>query len=79
MQSKNVRTMDKPGQIVLPRDLRNKLGWTEGQEISITIDENKLILQSSVKSCSICGNEKDITPVKSKIICKDCISEINKD
>jgi len=44
-----VRTLDELGRIVLPSELRQELGWCDGDAIEIYNDGNKMILQLQEK------------------------------
>jgi transcriptional pleiotropic regulator of transition state genes len=72
----NKGKIDNLGRIVIPKSIRDALGINHNDEISMTVENNKLIISKGYKTCSIC-NSKDITSqISDKLLCKSCISDI---
>ena len=72
-----VRNLDELGRIVLPMELRNKLGIKEKDPIEIFTKGSSIILQKYEQSCIFCGSSKDLMEYKEKLICEDCIRKIS--
>lgn len=72
-----VRKIDELGRLVLPKEMRDALGWGIFTELNITTKNGKVILEKANHYCCICNNEsKDMIEVNGKSICKDCLKEI---
>ena len=72
----NKGKIDNLGRIVIPKSIRDALGINHNDEISMTVENNKLIISKGYKTCSIC-NSKDITSqISDKFLCKSCVSGI---
>ena len=71
-----VRNLDELGRIVLPMELRNKLGIKEKDPIEIFTKGSSIILQKYEQSCIFCGSSKDLTEYKEKLICENCLKNI---
>jgi transcriptional pleiotropic regulator of transition state genes len=73
-----VRRVDDLGRIVIPMELRRTLGIHVKDPISISVDNEKIILEKFKESCVICGSEEDVREVKDRPLCEACIGEIKK-
>lgn len=72
-----VRPLDAVGRIVLPMEIRKKLGITERNDaLEIYTEGDKIILKKFAPNCVFCGSEKDVIPFKGKNICKKCRREL---
>ena len=76
-ETKIVRKIDEIGRIVLPPDYRHALGWHEGSKVAVIHEGEQIILRSFQNCCFVCGKGEDLTPIREKHICADCIHEIN--
>jgi transcriptional pleiotropic regulator of transition state genes len=72
-----VRRIDDLGRIVLPMELRNKLGITEKDPIEIFVDGQSIILKKYENSCIFCSNTKNLINYKGKLICENCKNSLN--
>ena len=75
------RKVDELGRIVLPMELRNKLGISEKDPLEIFIDGSSIVLKKLNSCCTFCGSNKDLIPYSDKLICTKCkekISSLNK-
>ena len=73
-----IRNIDELGRIVVPKEIRKKLGIENTDPVEIYVEGDKIILTKYAPSCHFCGNEEDTVDYKGKNICKNCISEIAK-
>lgn len=78
MKQEAVRKMDELGRIVIPTEMRNALGWDNQTKISISCQEEHLILQNHQNSCLVCGSEDNLKKILSKYICQKCMDEFSK-
>lgn len=72
-----VRPLDSVGRIVLPMEIRKKLGITEKNDaLEIYTEGDKIILKKYAPNCVFCGSSKDILQFKGKNICRKCKDEM---
>lgn len=73
-----VRNLDELGRIVLPKEMRVKLGWQEKDRIEMLELSDGIILQKSDLRCLLCGSGDDPMTYRGQIICKACCEAISK-
>ncbi len=73
-----IRKIDDLGRIVLPMELRKKMGIDQRDPIEIYVDGDAIILKKHGGSCIFCGNNKNLVEYKGKHICNDCAKSIAK-
>lgn len=71
-----IRKVDPLGRIVLPMELRNKLGVMEKEPIEILVDGSSIILKKYNPNCVFCGSSKDLFEYNDKLICTKCKEKI---
>ncbi len=71
-----VRNIDELGRIVVPKELRKKLGIANTDPVEIYVEDNKIILTKYISVCHFCGSSEGLTEYKDKNICARCISEL---
>ena len=71
-----VRKVDELGRIVIPKELRKTFDIAEKDSLEIYVDGEQIILQKYSPACIFCGQAKDNTRFKNKIICCDCKEEM---
>ncbi len=77
-----VRKVDELGRVVIPIEIRNKFDIAEKDPIEIYVDGSSIILKKYEPNCIFCGNSKNLTTYKDKLICSKCaerIGELNND
>ena len=52
MEKYNIRTLDELGRIVIPRDLQKKLGITIGDNLSIEVSANLIVMYKTILTLS---------------------------
>lgn len=72
-----VRKVDELGRVVIPIELRNKLGIQERDPIEIYVDGSSVVLKKYQPNCIFCGNSKNLVEYKDKLICDKCRAKIN--
>ena len=73
-----IRKIDELGRIVLPIELRKKMGIEQHDAIEIYVDGDKVILKKHGNECIFCGANKDLAEYKGKSICLNCIRNLSK-
>lgn len=71
-----VRKVDELGRVVLPIELRKTMNIDKRDPLEIFVDGDKVILKKYEPACTFCGNAKDVTFYKDKLICQKCMREI---
>ena len=70
-----VRKVDELGRVVIPIELRNKLGIKEKDPIEIYVDGSSVILKKYQPNCVFCGGTKNLVEYKDKLVCEKCGKE----
>lgn len=70
------RKIDELGRIVIPSEIRQKLGIENLSAVAIYEDDEKIILQKSKPSCKLCGDCEDIN--EELCLCRNCIKKIKE-
>lgn len=73
-----VRHIDELGRIVVPKEMRKKLGIAACDPVEISSDGDRIIITKYSPVCHFCGSTEGITEFKEKNICSECISELSK-
>lgn len=68
--------LDKNGRVVIPKAVRDALGFSLGGFIRATVTDDKIILESGRAVCKFCGNENILC--EDFPICSDCIEKVNE-
>ncbi len=72
------RKIDELGRIVLPIELRKKLGIEQHDPIEIYVDGDMIILKKYESECIFCGSRKALIKHKGKHVCESCIKNLTK-
>ena len=70
------RRIDELGRIVLPIELRRKMGIAEKDSLEIYVEGDTIILQKYEPACIFCGNAKNVITYKDKNVCTNCAKEL---
>jgi len=73
-----VRRVDDLGRIVIPMELRRTLGINVKDPISISVEEERIILQKHHDSCALCGSIEDIVRVRDRALCRTCVAAVKR-
>ncbi len=71
-----VRKIDELGRIVLPSELRRVFGIREGDELEISVEGERIILQKRADVCLFCGAESTDLEYRGRRICGTCAQEL---
>ncbi|MDQ3986222.1 MAG: AbrB/MazE/SpoVT family DNA-binding domain-containing protein [Actinomycetota bacterium] len=73
-----VRKIDELGRIVLPSELRKVFGIREGDELEISVEEDRVILQKRQDVCLFCSAEGPEFEYRDRRICRNCAQELTQ-
>ncbi len=74
-----VRQIDPNGRIVIPKEIRDRLGIVEGKTpLKLSLDGNSIVINVLIPSCFICGETENIITLKNKHVCKECLAKLNE-
>lgn len=71
-----VRNIDELGRIVVPKEIRNRLGIANTDPVEIYVDGDKIILTKYTPVCHFCGSADNVIDFKGKKICSVCRDEL---
>lgn len=72
-----IRRLDELGRIVIPIELRNKLGIVEKDPLEIYVEGSNIILKKFETNCVFCGSSKKLVEFQDKLICSKCIKKLS--
>ncbi len=73
-----VRTLDKLGRIVIPKEIRNTFYLKTDDPFEIFLDGDSIILRKYEPFCTFCGDSDGIVLFGSKKVCRNCLKKIQK-
>ncbi len=73
-----IRNIDELGRIVVPKEIRKKLGIENTDPVEIYVEGDKIILTKYQPACHFCGATENVTEFKSKKICQECIKSLKE-
>ena len=71
-----VRNIDELGRVVVPKELRRKLGIANTDPVEFYVEEDKIILKKYLPVCHFCGSTENLADFREKKICASCIEEL---
>lgn len=71
-----IRRIDELGRIVIPKEIRKKLGINIKDPMEIYADANSITLRKVEDKCIFCGGTKDLINFKDKLICQKCFNSL---
>ncbi len=72
-----VRRVDELGRIVIPIELRNKLGIAEKDPLEIYVEGSNIVLKKFETNCIFCGNSKKLSEYQGKLVCSKCLKKLS--
>lgn len=72
-----VRRVDELGRIVIPIELRNKLGIAEKDPLEIYVEGSNIVLKKFETNCIFCGNSKKLSEYQGKLVCNKCLKKLS--
>ena len=73
-----VRKVDELGRIVLPSELRKKLGIDVKDSLEIYVSGESIILKKYLPACVFCGHANEIITFRGKNVCKNCLKQMSE-
>ena len=68
-----VRCTDNIGRLVIPKEVRKKLGILPGEPVLMTFKDNKVIVEKYQETCFLCGKSNGpYYVVHGKNVCDKC-------
>lgn len=71
-----IRRVDDLGRVVIPKEIRSSLEVNEKDQVEFFVEGNNVIIQKYEEKCCFCGSTDNLCEYKSKLICKNCFSNI---
>ena len=71
-----VRKVDELGRIVLPIELRRTMDIGIKDMVEIFVEDDRIVLKKYHPACIFCGDARDVSPYKGKLVCKNCAAEL---
>ncbi len=71
-----IRNIDELGRLVVPKEIRKKLGIDKNDPVEIYVEGDKILLTKYAPACHFCGGIEELTEFKGKKICASCISSL---
>jgi AbrB family transcriptional regulator, transcriptional pleiotropic regulator of transition state genes len=71
-----VRKIDELGRIVLPSEIRKVFAIHEGDELDISVEGERVILEKRQDLCLFCGAESPSVVFKGRRVCESCVREM---
>lgn len=74
--TKNTKTVDEFGRILIPKYIRNQFGIKAGDTLYYEVDADRIILRRPTEKCIFCGSELGVEQIMDRPVCKDCVDKI---
>ena len=74
-----VRRIDELGRIVLPSEMRKTFGIKEKDPMEIYTKDDTILLKKYETVCTFCGSSDSLKSYKDKLVCAECIKDLQKD
>ena len=71
-----VRKIDELGRIVLPSELRKILNMRHGDELSISVEGDQVILEKRHDVCVFCGADEPRVEFRGRRVCGRCANDV---
>lgn len=73
-----IRQIDPQGRLVLPKEIRDRMGIVVGTPLRLSIDGNNVVMKIASPACFFCGETEDLIDLKEKHVCSSCLEKLNK-
>lgn len=71
-----VRKLDELGRVVLPVELRRRLGIDIRDAMELKVDGCYVVLQKYKPRCAFCKSTENVVEKKDKLICENCLNDL---
>lgn len=72
-----IRQIDPQGRLVLPKEIRDRMGIVVGTPLRLAIDGNSVVMKIASPACFFCGETENLTGLKEKYVCTSCLEKLN--
>jgi transcriptional pleiotropic regulator of transition state genes len=72
-----VRNLDELGRIVIPIEIRKRLGLSEKDPLEISMQEDVILLSRPAASCVFCGHRSALREHRGRAVCAACIADLS--
>ena len=69
-------TVDNLGRIVIPKPLRKSYELESGTSIELFPTDDTIVIRKYTPGCTFCNSITNLINYEGKLICKDCIKEL---
>ena len=73
-----VRKIDELGRIVLPSELRRVFGIHEGDQLEISVDGERIVLNKRDDVCLFCSAEESLVTYRDRQVCETGAGELGR-
>ena len=71
-----IRRIDDLGRVVIPVEMRRVLDMGEREALSISLENNAIVLRRARTGCVFCGGGKDVIDFRGKLVCPRCVRQL---
>lgn len=75
---KTYKSIDPVGRIVIPKDFRDAVGFREGEDLLIEVEDGRIVLSKAEQTCVFCEKTSGLRSYMGKTVCENCIKALNK-
>lgn len=73
-----VRKIDELGRVVLPIELRRTMNLDVKDPVEIFIEGESIVLRKYEANCLFCAGSKNLVSFKGKMVCMDCLRQLQE-
>jgi transcriptional pleiotropic regulator of transition state genes len=73
-----VRHIDELGRIVIPIEIRKRLGIVEKDPVEISVQGDTILLEKPHSVCVFCGGDQKLGEHRGRSVCRSCIRELSR-
>ena len=78
MRSGMVRNVDELGRVVIPKEMRKRLGIGNNDPVEISIEGERIVIEKYRMCCHFCSSADGVIEFKGRNICRRCIEELSR-
>ena len=71
-----IRKFDRNGRLVIPKEIRDNLGYEHKTPAEMFIFRKGIYIQEYIPGCNICGEVENTVSYKNHNFCEECLKEI---
>lgn len=73
------RRVDDLGRVVIPAGIRRALGISEGDDLEVAVDGDRVVFAKPVDRCVFCSSPgPGLEPFRGKAVCHACLTEVGR-